>query len=82
MKPQLVEIITWNDDGSSQWAKGFPHGEWRIISKPYIEAYKSGATSPNVESDQTVCWYHPTPKGVTCEKEPSQPAKRNFNAIG
>lgn len=58
-----------SDDGSSQWAKGFPHDGWRIISKPYIEAYKSGASSPKVESDQLVYWYRPTPKGVSCSKD-------------
>ncbi|KKK20680.1 hypothetical protein ARAM_000350, partial [Aspergillus rambellii] len=89
MQPDLIEIITWNDygeshyigpystahsdDGSSQWAKGFPHDGWRIISKPYIAAYKSGAKTPVVESDQMVYWHRPTPKGVTCSKDPVGP---------
>ncbi|KAF9892149.1 hypothetical protein FE257_002555 [Aspergillus nanangensis] len=86
MKPGLVEIISWNDygeshyigpysahhsdDGSAQWAKGFPHDAWRIISKPYIAAYKAGATTPVVDSDKLVYWYRPTPKGVACTKDP------------
>ena len=62
-----------SDDGSSQWAKGFPHDGWRIISKPYIEAYKAGESSPTVESDQLVYWYRPTPKDVTCSNDPLGP---------
>ncbi|KAG4035498.1 hypothetical protein MFRU_001g02670 [Monilinia fructicola] len=85
LKPALIEIISWNDfgeshyispaepnhkdDGSSQWADGFPHDGWRIISKPYIAAYKSGASAPTVTQDQLVYWYRPTPKGITCTND-------------
>ncbi|KAF7956672.1 hypothetical protein EAE96_004005 [Botrytis aclada] len=85
MQPALIEIISWNDfgeshyispaepnhkdDGSSQWADGFPHDGWRIISKPYIAAYKSGASTPTVTEDQLVYWYRPTPKGITCTND-------------
>ncbi|KAL4807616.1 glycoside hydrolase [Aspergillus unguis] len=91
MKPELIEIISWNDygeshyigpysknhsdDGSSQWAKGFPHDAWRIIAKPYIAAYKAGETAPSVESDQLVYWYRPTPKSVPCSKDPLGPPR-------
>ncbi|KAJ7177411.1 glycoside hydrolase [Mycena crocata] len=67
LKPALVEIISWNDfgeshyisgsqphhtdDGSSQWAAGFPHDAWRRIMKPYITAYKAGASQPTVDAD-------------------------------
>jgi len=82
MKPELIEILTWNDfgeshyisgsepdhsdDGSSQWAAGFPHDAWRDLMKPYIAAYKSGAAAPTVTADEIVYWYRPTPKGVSC----------------
>ncbi|KAK1144216.1 hypothetical protein N8T08_005629 [Aspergillus melleus] len=91
MKPQLIEIISWNDygeshyigpyspqhsdDGASQWAKGFPHDAWRIISEPYIAAYKSGASTPKVKSDQLVYWYRPTPKNVRCSRDPLGPPR-------
>ncbi|OJJ65068.1 hypothetical protein ASPSYDRAFT_141658 [Aspergillus sydowii CBS 593.65] len=91
MQPQLIEIISWNDygeshyigpysenhsdDGSAQWAKGFPHDAWRILSKPYIAAYKAGEKKPTVESDQLVYWYRPTPKDVTCSKDPLGPPR-------
>ncbi|TFB03371.1 Mutanase [Trichoderma ghanense] len=86
MKPALVEIITWNDfgeshyisgsepnhsdDGSSQWANGFPHDGWRDIYKPYIAAYKAGASSPTVQADELVYWYRPTPHGAQCSSDP------------
>ncbi|CAG8034747.1 unnamed protein product [Penicillium salamii] len=82
LKPDLVEIISWNDygeshyigpsepnhsdDGSSQWATNMPHDAWRELYKPYIAAYKSGASAPTVEEDKLVYWYRPTPKGVVC----------------
>ncbi|KAF7931660.1 uncharacterized protein EAE98_004396 [Botrytis deweyae] len=85
MKPALIEIISWNDfgeshyispaepnhkdDGSSQWADGFPHDGWRIITKPYIAAYKAGASTPTITEDQLVYWYRPTPKGITCTND-------------
>ena len=34
--------------------------------KPYIAAYKAGASIPSVSMDQLVYWYRPTPKGLTC----------------
>ncbi|KAJ6565839.1 glycoside hydrolase family 71 protein [Mycena vulgaris] len=59
--PAFVEIITWNDygeshyvgplssphtdDGSSKWANDMPHGGWMDMAKPFIQAYKAGATS-------------------------------------
>ncbi|VUC31218.1 unnamed protein product [Clonostachys rosea] len=82
MKPALVEIISWNDfgeshyisgsqpnhsdDGSSAWADGFPHDAWRSLMKPYIAAYKAGAATPTVESDQLVYWFRPHPKDAVC----------------
>ncbi|KAL4912482.1 glycoside hydrolase [Aspergillus aurantiobrunneus] len=91
MQPGLIEIISWNDygeshyigpysekhsdDGSSQWTKDFPHDAWRIISKPYIAAYKAGEQTPTVESDQLVYWYRPTPKGVSCSGDSLGPPR-------
>ncbi|KAF7595364.1 hypothetical protein BBP40_006357 [Aspergillus hancockii] len=82
LKPSLVEIVSWNDygeshyigpyapnhkdDGSSQWAKDMPHDAWRNLYKPYIAAYKSGASAPTIDKEEIVYWYRPTPKGVTC----------------
>ena len=38
--------------------------------KPYIAAYKSGASQPTVESDELVYWYRPTPKDTACSPDP------------
>ncbi|KAK5998867.1 Mutanase [Cladobotryum mycophilum] len=86
MKPALVEIVTWNDfgeshyisgpqpnhsdDGSSQWANGFPHDGWRTLFRPYIAAYKSGASTPKVTTDEIVYWYRPTPRQAQCTNDP------------
>ncbi|KAJ7812404.1 glycoside hydrolase [Mycena olivaceomarginata] len=85
LQPQLVEIISWNDfgeshyisgpqpnhsdDGSSQWAAGMPHDAWRRIMKPYIAAYKAGASVPTVDADGLVYWYRPTPKDTKCTND-------------
>ncbi|KAF7302058.1 hypothetical protein MIND_00772300 [Mycena indigotica] len=82
IKPELVELVTWNDfgeshyisdsepthsdDGSSVWANGYPHAGWRIITQAYIAAYKSGASAPVVNSDQLVYWYRAFPKNTVC----------------
>lgn len=38
--------------------------------KPYIAAYKSGASSPTVDKDELVYWYRTIPKGVKCTNDP------------
>lgn len=55
-----------SDDGSSKWAADFPHDAWRDLMKPYIAAYKSGASAPVVEAEELVYWYRPSPKGASC----------------
>ncbi|EJD46378.1 glycoside hydrolase [Auricularia subglabra TFB-10046 SS5] len=89
LQPELVEIISWNDygeshyiggpepnhsdDGSSQWADGFPHDAWRTIMKPYISAYKAGASAPTIDKEALVYWYRPTPKDVRCTNDTLPP---------
>lgn len=41
--------------------------------KPYIAAYKAGASTPSVDQDQLVYWYRPTPKNVQCTSDPLGP---------
>ncbi|KAJ6151466.1 Alpha-1-3-glucanase/mutanase [Penicillium chermesinum] len=83
--PRFVEVITWNDygeshyigplssphtdDGASKWVMDMPHDGWRDMMKPFIAAYKAGATDPSeyVTDDQLVYWYRPTPKTVDCD---------------
>lgn len=83
--PDYVEIITWNDygeshyigplasthddDGASKWVNDMPHDGWRDLAKPFIAAYKAGATAVDdyIEEDQIIYWYRPAPRTVTCD---------------
>ncbi|EED13937.1 glucan endo-1,3-alpha-glucosidase agn1 precursor, putative [Talaromyces stipitatus ATCC 10500] len=58
-----------SEDGSSEWASGFSHDAWRDLYKPYIQAYKAGASSPTIDTEEIVYWYRITPKGVTCTND-------------
>lgn len=69
-----------SDDGSSEWAAGFPHDAWRDLYKPYIQAYKSGASAPTIDTEEMVYWYRPTPKGVTCTND-TLPAPNGINLL-
>lgn len=46
-----------------------PHDGWLDIARPFIEAFKDGATSADsyVTSDQLVYWYRPTLKSIDCD---------------
>ncbi|ROW03629.1 hypothetical protein VPNG_07190 [Cytospora leucostoma] len=83
--PRFIEIITWNDygeshyigpldsphfdDGNSKWTNDMPHDGWLVMAKPFISAFKDGASSANsyVTTDQLVYWYRPTPKLLDCD---------------
>ncbi|KAF3386810.1 Mutanase [Penicillium rolfsii] len=83
--PRFVEIVTWNDygeshyigplqsrhtdDGASKWVNDMPHDGWLDLSKPFIEAFKAGASSITsyIKSDQLIYWYRPAPRDVNCD---------------
>lgn len=46
-----------------------PHDGWLDIAKPFISAFKDGATSADsyVASDELVYWYRPTLKSIDCD---------------
>ncbi|ORY67182.1 glycosyl hydrolase family 71-domain-containing protein [Pseudomassariella vexata] len=85
LQPDSVQIVSWNDygeshyvaplsskhvdDGSSKWANDMPHNGWLEMAKPYIAAYKAGATSVAnyIKSDQIIYWYRPTRRDVNCD---------------
>lgn len=82
---RYVEIVSWNDygeshyvgplssshydDGSSIWANDMPHDPWLDMAKPYIAAYKAGASSVNnyITSDQLFYWYRPQLSTASCD---------------
>ena len=74
LKPQFVEIYSWNDFGESNYigslqcqagddqayyARNMPHDAWRTLAAAYIAAYKSGANSPVVDTDRLIYWFVP-----------------------
>jgi len=81
VKPDIVEIITWNDFGESHYigdynpavglgdaaayVDGFPHSAWRTIAQYYISWYKTGS-APAVTNDEIVFWYREYPKAAVC----------------
>ncbi|KAF2205757.1 glycoside hydrolase family 71 protein [Delitschia confertaspora ATCC 74209] len=85
LKPRFLEIISWNDygeshyigplaskhtdDGNSKWVNDMPHNGWLEMAKPFIAAYKAGASSPNsyITADQLVYWYRPVSKNLNCD---------------
>ena len=46
-----------------------PHDGWLEISKPFIAAFKDGASSPDqyITSDKLVYWYRPAPRNENCD---------------
>jgi hypothetical protein len=60
LRPQFIEIVTWNDygeshyigplssthydDGNSKWTNDMPHDGWLDMAAPFIAAYKAGST--------------------------------------
>lgn len=84
-RPHYVEIVTFNDygeshyigplssphydDGASKWVNDMPHDGFRDLAKPFIAAYKAGATSPDayITEDKIVYWYRPTRSDVDCD---------------
>ncbi|KAJ5630913.1 alpha-1-3-glucanase/mutanase [Penicillium longicatenatum] len=83
--PRFIEIITWNDygeshyigplksphtdDGASRWVNDMPHDGWLEISKPFIAAFKDGASAPDkyITDEKLVYWYRPAPRDVNCD---------------
>ena len=90
LKPQFVEIITWNDYGESHyvgpiagslpagseaWVTGFDHAAWMDLASYYIQAYKTGSL-PEITADKVYYWYRTHSKNVTR----SDPVGRPKNA--
>ncbi|KAJ9481237.1 hypothetical protein VN97_g12255 [Penicillium thymicola] len=85
MGPRFVEIVSWNDygeshytgplnsphtdDGASKWVNDMPHDAWLEMAKPFIAAFKAGASSPDnyITSDQLIYWYRPSLRNQDCD---------------
>lgn len=89
LAPRFIEIISWNDygeshyigplssphtdDGASKWVNDMPHDAWLDMAKPFIAAYKAGATKVDnyITSDQVFYWYRPQLKSTNCDSTDS-----------
>ncbi|KAJ7716890.1 glycoside hydrolase [Mycena olivaceomarginata] len=52
--------------GAPRWVNGMPHDSWRDVAQVYILAFKSGASTPTVTTDELMYYYRPTPKDAPC----------------
>ncbi|KAI0395547.1 glycoside hydrolase family 71 protein [Xylariaceae sp. FL0594] len=80
IKPELIEIITWNDYGESSylneprdhqlvagsevWAQGVDHSAFRFVLPYFIKAYKAGSADVDLPNEGAVAWYRTTPAKV------------------
>ena len=46
-----------------------PHNGWLDLAKPFISAYKAGASSPNsyITSDEIIYWYRINQAALDCD---------------
>ncbi|KAI0696170.1 glycoside hydrolase family 71 protein [Cytidiella melzeri] len=95
IKPDIVEIVTWNDYGESHYiadlnsninignatyVDGQDHSPWRTVAQYYISWYKTD-TQPTITEDQVVFWYRKNPKGAVCTGGVTAPPRNaNFPA--
>ncbi|RVD86100.1 uncharacterized protein DFL_004394 [Arthrobotrys flagrans] len=63
--PEVPYSKNWVFPSDLLW----PHGGWMDMAKPFIAAYKAGATSVDsfIQDEQVVYWYRPTPRGLNCD---------------
>ncbi|GAP93303.1 putative glycoside hydrolase family 71 protein [Rosellinia necatrix] len=80
IKPEYIEIITWNDYGESSYinapishqvvpgadtyVNGFDHTAFRFVLPYFISAYKAGNANVAVPSEGAMAWYRTTPATV------------------
>ncbi|KIK69895.1 glycoside hydrolase family 71 protein [Collybiopsis luxurians FD-317 M1] len=84
VKPDIVEIITWNDYGESHYISDInPIVNLGDLAPLYVDGFDHGAwrtiaqyyiswyktgTAPTITEDQVVYWYRAYPKAITCSQ--------------
>ncbi|WWC73088.1 uncharacterized protein I206_107053 [Kwoniella pini CBS 10737] len=84
---KFIEIITWNDwtesslispyrgtltnDGNKEWSEEFDHSAFMDLMYPFISAFKSGQSKPQINENRLVWWYRPTLKSAECSSTDS-----------
>ncbi|KAF9068620.1 glycoside hydrolase family 71 protein [Rhodocollybia butyracea] len=82
VKPDIVEIVTWNDYGESHYISDInPKVNLGDLAPNYVNGFDHGAwrimaqyyiswyktgTAPNITKDQVVYWYRAFPKAIAC----------------
>jgi len=95
VKPDIVEIVTWNDYGESHYISDInPKVNLGDLAPNYVNGFDHGAwrimaqyyiswyktgTAPNITKDQVVYWYRAFPKAITCS-EGDLPRNSDFPA--
>ncbi|KAI1827076.1 glycoside hydrolase family 71 protein [Xylaria intraflava] len=80
IKPEYIQIITWNDFGESSYinapidhqivagagtyVNGFDHTAFRFVLPYFIAAYKADSTDVAVPQEGAMAWYRTTPAAV------------------
>ncbi|MQL80459.1 hypothetical protein Taro_012892 [Colocasia esculenta] len=59
--------------GASAWTSNMPHDGFRLIQNAYVKAYKAGASSPIISSDNIVYWYRTQSKDAQCNDPTGRP---------
>ncbi|GMG22733.1 unnamed protein product [Aspergillus oryzae] len=78
----LLNWMAWPNDGNNKAPKpgrlvtvqdgdknDRPHNGWMELARPFIAAYKAGASSVNeyIKEEQLIYWYRPSPRGANCD---------------
>lgn len=102
LAPRFFELVTWNDygeshymaplnsshgdDGNSKWTIGMPHEGWLDLAKPFIAAYKAGASidqmTDYIEEEQIVYWYRPNMISTDCDLTDTTAGRTADNSSG
>ncbi|KAI0483774.1 glycoside hydrolase family 71 protein [Xylaria cf. heliscus] len=80
IKPEYIQIITWNDYGESSYinapishqivsgagpyVNGFDHTAFRFVLPYFINAYKAGNANVAIPSEGALVWYRTTPAAI------------------
>lgn len=65
--------------GSTNAGCSMTHDAWRDVAKPYIAAFKAGASTPTVTTEELVYYYRPSPKDASCSDSVAQPTGYEYD---
>ncbi|KAH8914174.1 carbohydrate-binding module family 20 protein, partial [Atractiella rhizophila] len=82
LHPDLPQVYAPNgqDNGAKKWVTDMPHDGWQDVAKPYITAFKNGASAPTVSTEEIVYYYRTSPKSAACNDAVGRPTGADFDA--